>query len=909
MSFSKHLIGAYDMPYSFCNTTSLELKNLDHLPLPQPCVLYDERPNAAIGENTFEVTMVQVTPTICTDHRDGPVTAVQKMNEDSDGAGVKIGFYEDHFVKFRLVSVVAGRIDDPGYEDSHASALEALLQSLAPQYIIGTCSFAAAFEKDLAKTYETILMSQVGPPGFYLDDNRFVFGIHLTSDGYSYPALWSFFFDQSEDEREKDGESASNLQPIKVIHRDRSEFFNSTCRSAFSFAKDVHKYSDVTAIEYNPYGDADGNGVQNFLDVAFLNSLADQACPMGADFQPVLLMCVGGGAEVDTILARLRYNHCEPSLVWATPSTWGWAFENNGTVPFFFGGGQWHQTFNYEDDFFSNGKELLQFNEVNYGYSGSYDTVASYAIPWIFSRHIISHFRIFDVPNVTDVFLNNYEQMRRSLAILNANSIFGKVSFDENQRNIGRSAAGVQWLPNQSLVNRSQTTFIDSCISPFDQASAAPVFPAPIVDICSPGMFVDKERLVYEECFLCEKCVKCAADTYTDTRNRQYECELCPSGSFTETEGMAFCSRKDENLIPLSLKVLGYTFFAINCLLAATFIVWMMLNRDDAVVKIGQFPFLLTICIGAIVSSSSIIALSIEAGKDEKDKAAATIACQAIPFLYTTGWILQYASLSAKSFRLYRIVDNPRMQRRAVKASSMITIVAIPLLLDWIVVIPWTIFDPLEYTREVESFAIEGPVQVTESFGHCESDYMFWFIVVIGLMHFCLMVGTNIILFKIRGVASRYQESNYVRLACAFVAQVLVMGVPILLAVRSSTEALYFVLSAIVFLNDFAILCFIFIPKIKHQQQGLPDGVSTAQSVLKSEAQIAEDRHKARVSMQTLGDFNHSHFRSSGSRITLPPVENERVSFSCSPNCMNGLPPIEDTAESADEVEACIVAE
>lgn len=252
---------------------------------------------------------------------------------------------------------------------------------------------------------------------------------------------------------------------------------------------------------------------------------------------------------------------------------------------------------------------------------------------------------------------------------------------------------------------------------------------------------------------------------------------MCPNDSYTEAEWMAFCSKKDENLIPLSLKAPGFTFFAINCLSSMTFILWMILHRDDAVVSIGQFPFMLTICLGAIISLSSIIALSVaEAAEDEEDNTTATTACQTVPFLYTIGWILQYASLSAKSFRLYRIVHNPRMQHRVVTAGSMVKIIAIPLLLDLIVVTSWAIFDPLEYVREVEGVAIDGPVQITESYGQCESDHMFWFVLFIGLNHLFLMVGTNVILFVIRGVASRYQESDHVRLACAFVAQVLLWG-------------------------------------------------------------------------------------------------------------------------------------
>lgn len=106
------------------------------------------------------------------------------------------------------------------------------------------------------------------------------------------------------------------------------------------------------------------------------------------------------------------------------------------------------------------------------------------------------------------------------------------------------------------------------------------------------------------------------------------------------------------------------------------------------------------------------------------------------------------------------------------------------------------------------------------------------------------------------------------------------MGIPILVAVRDSTEAVYVVLSAIVFINDFAILCFIFIPKIKHQKQGLPDGVSTAQSVLKSESQKAEKMHKVRATVRT----------SAGGLRGVRPS-----------NFIASMPPLEDGPESIDE--------
>mmetsp|Transcript_882 Transcript_882/g.2138 ORF Transcript_882/g.2138 Transcript_882/m.2138 type:complete len:99 (+) Transcript_882:535-831(+) len=61
--------------------------------------------------------------------------------------------------------------------------------------------------------------------------------------------------------------------------------------------------------------------------------------------------------------------------------------------------------------------------------------------------------------------------------------------------------------------------------------------------------------------------------------------------------------------------------------------------------------------------------------------------------------------------------------------------------------------------------------------------------------------------------------------------EILLLGVPVLLAVRDSIEAKFIVLSSVVFLNDAGILCFVFVPKMKFVKEGLPEGVAVVHSV------------------------------------------------------------------------------
>ena len=161
-----------------CELSTVELNQLGPNDVLEPCIIFKVQPDEEV--NSTLIPLVQVTPSNCGNHRDGAVTAVRKLNEE----GWKIGFYEDHLVKFSLISVIAGNsaaLTVEEYDRRHQQVLRSLLDATGAPYIIGTCSFASASDKAPALDYQAILVSQVGPPGFYLPENSnpYVFGFHI----------------------------------------------------------------------------------------------------------------------------------------------------------------------------------------------------------------------------------------------------------------------------------------------------------------------------------------------------------------------------------------------------------------------------------------------------------------------------------------------------------------------------------------------------------------------------------------------------------------------------------------------------------------------------------------------------------------------------------------------------------
>ena len=190
-------ISALNLPP--CTSTSYEISQLGPDTPLLPCILYDLNPRNTFNSKAeplfTEVGLVQITPSICHNHRDGAHTAVSKLNSDHDGRGIAVGYDGSTYIKFRLISIVGGNnnnIGNDAYSVVHEEILDEVFQYVDNvHFILGSCSFASANDKPLALKHAKIVLSQVGPPGFYMDvvNNPYVFGIHVNSDTYPLPAL------------------------------------------------------------------------------------------------------------------------------------------------------------------------------------------------------------------------------------------------------------------------------------------------------------------------------------------------------------------------------------------------------------------------------------------------------------------------------------------------------------------------------------------------------------------------------------------------------------------------------------------------------------------------------------------------------------------------------------------------
>ncbi|CAB9515324.1 Gamma-aminobutyric acid (GABA) B receptor [Seminavis robusta] len=819
-----------------CNMTSKELVGVDDSAIIDPCILYDVSPEVHESRSNV-ITIVGVNPSGCDEHPDGALAGVETLNGDNNGKGAKIGYNGNHYLQFRYVVVISGnsqQLPPDVYARNHEGLLEATVMSLQPQYIMGSCSYVAKHDKRIAGKYQTILLSQVGPDIFYTQDsNDYVFGVHIRSETYGIPAFQAVKFSTKDKSKQK----------IRILHRDRSQFFNSTCQEIYKHALQ-DGFTDTVAISYNPQGDEDNDGVDNQHDVPYLQSLADQACPPNqtsrSDDPPVAIWaCVMTDLETNTILDRWRSNGCQPSSLWLHAAAKAYATRYPENVAYMQAGAQWHKAMAYSDEYFSNGQAMLDYIEDSHGYKPDYDALGTYHAVYLAYKNTASFVKTKDNPNVHDVYANQYEEDRRHLLGLSVpKSLFGPTSFDENQRNIGRGSAGMQWgFRLDSSANESKLEKL--LVSPIDQAEATVVVPAPTALDCPAGQFVNMSAIATDSALLEDKCSACPVDTYRSLDMPSHFCQPCKDGSGTDGDtGAKICHQVEDNLIPRGLLIFGYFIMALSFSCSLGFGVWTIVHRYDVVVQISQMEFLLLLCLGSIISTSSIIPLSIQA-RTEDDTMAASVACVAIPWLYSTGWIIQYSSMFAKSYRMFQMVQNSNnMRRTAVTALDVAHIVLVCLVINWALVTAWTIVDPLTWMREDQGTIVdeEAGILTEVSVGKCSSEFMTaWLGSLLGF-HLTIMIATNVLLWQLRTVSDRYQESKFITLASLFACEFLLLGIPILIAVGDSSEARHIALVCIIGLTDVGVLLMVFLPKIGYQRQGLPEGITAASSLFKASA-------------------------------------------------------------------------
>lgn len=332
----------------------------------------------------------------------------------------------------------------------------------------------------------------------------------------------------------------------------------------------------------------------------------------------------------------------------------------------------------------------------------------------------------------------------------------------------------------------------------------------------------------------------------------------------------------EDNRLPVWAFVVGVFFMSVVVSTAVLFSMWTYWNRANRIVQMAQPEFLITIAVGCIIFASALLPLSLE----RVDTEGNTSICMTTPWLLCLGFTVIFATLWAKTFRAYHIVQaSRRFRRTSLTATDVAKPLAVMLAANVIVLTVWSALDPLSYTRR-DSPGTDEWNRVMATYGQCESRNPVPYVLVLAVLNIGVLLIANYQAWKARKLDNDFQEFKYIAIAMSSMLQVVAVGAPVLMLIRDNALAWFLTFALVIFFIAFGILCLMFAPKIQATQAPPAEsaekdwnGKSTMASTVPSSTRnssitnIADIRMKQQMSAGMMSD---SSLKNEGSAEQAP---------------------------------------
>ena len=161
------------------------------------------------------------------------------------------------------------------------------------------------------------------------------------------------------------------------------------------------------------------------------------------------------------------------------------------------------------------------------------------------------------------------------------------------------------------------------------------------------------------------------------------------------------------------IRIAGLFLAAIAMATSFGFTVWVGVNRKVRVVMASQPLFLVMISAGCFILASAVIPMSIDDGVASQQ--GCNIACMATPWTVSVGFVTTFSALYSKIKRVNMIFSaSNSFKRIKVTEKDVMKPFAIMATLNFIVLLCWTLIDPLLWVRKSTG--------EFDSYGSCEAE-------------------------------------------------------------------------------------------------------------------------------------------------------------------------------------------
>ncbi|XP_068912302.1 gamma-aminobutyric acid type B receptor subunit 1 isoform X3 [Tenebrio molitor] len=279
--------------------------------------------------------------------------------------------------------------------------------------------------------------------------------------------------------------------------------------------------------------------------------------------------------------------------------------------------------------------------------------------------------------------------------------------------------------------------------------------------------------------------------------------------------------RKVLRTVSLPLFICMCVISSVGIIIAIGLVVFNVWNSHRRVIQ-SSHPVCNTIMLfGIAVCLTAVFLLGLD-GRFVSPAAYPAI-CQARAWLLSTGFTLSFGAMFSKVWRVHRLTtkakSDPKVRMKKVEPWKLYSMVSGLLVADFIVMLVWQLFDPLQ--RRIEQFPLREPEsssddsKIRPELEHCESrNNNVWLAVIYAYKGLVLIFGL-FLAYETRSVkVKQINDSRYVGMSIYNVVILCLITAPVTMVIASQQDASYaFVALAIVFCC-FLSMALIFVPKV-----------------------------------------------------------------------------------------------
>ncbi|XP_022083809.1 gamma-aminobutyric acid type B receptor subunit 2-like [Acanthaster planci] len=221
--------------------------------------------------------------------------------------------------------------------------------------------------------------------------------------------------------------------------------------------------------------------------------------------------------------------------------------------------------------------------------------------------------------------------------------------------------------------------------------------------------------------------------------------------------------------IPVGILAAMSVLAALGMALAVMFLVFNVWKRNERQIKMSSPKVNNIIAIGILSAYLGVVLLGID--KSVVDEKALLVICRTRSWIIPVAFTLAFGGMFTKMWRVYSIVIANKTKRKVIKDYYLFGIIAVLLLVDFAILVPWQIIDPIHIEEDRAHIAqtvedLEHHQQRVELRVICTSNNnTIWTLIIVIYKAFVVVFGA-FLAWSTRNVkVSGLNDSHYVGLS------------------------------------------------------------------------------------------------------------------------------------------------